>query len=110
MMRLALLAVLLVASIAAAAGLAVSWGSGFTFTDCASGGSASQNVTGGTYLLTITDADVWVCQAATCATGGTRLPSGAVLLVGVPFGSTGTTTFSCRSAASTGDVSFTPAN
>jgi hypothetical protein len=110
MKRLALLAVALLSTAALAGALAVSWGSGYTFTDCAAAGSASQAVAGGTYLVAVTDADVWVCQAATCATGGTRLPSGSVVLVGVPFNSGSGTTFSCRSAASTGDLSFTPAN
>ena len=79
----------------------------FEFTDCASGGSASQTLTVGTYLMRVTDADVWVCYAATCASGGERFPSGTVMLLAIPGGGKQVT---CRSSASTGDVIFTSAN
>lgn len=78
------------------------------FTDCASGGSSAQAlVRDAQYLMRITDADTFVCFAATgstCATGGEKFPSGTVVLLTI----TGSqVSASCRSSASTGDAIFT---
>jgi hypothetical protein len=78
----------------------------FEFTDCAAAGSASQTVTANTYLLRVTDADVWLCYAATCASGGERLQAGTVM----PFNVGPSSVMSCRSSASTGDLVLTKAN
>ena len=79
-------------------------------TDCAAGGSsASALVANTTYLLRITDADTFLCFAAsgsTCASGGEKFPMGTVILF-TPNGSS--VSVSCRSAASTGDAIFTSA-
>lgn len=105
-----LLLSLLLAGLAFAGGIALDTSVRFEFTDCAVGGSASQNVTGGTtYLARVTDADVWVCYAGACAAGGERLPVGSVFLLSVPGPTTSTRAMSCRSAASTGDYILTRA-
>lgn len=107
MRKLALVAVLLFASLAVAAGLALDTSQRFEFTDCASGGSAAQTVTEGQYLMRVTDTDVYMCTAdsgSTCATGGERFPVGTVIVV--TFGRGGKST-SCRSSASTGDLILT---
>jgi hypothetical protein len=78
-----------------------------TFTDCASGGSAAQTLTEGTYLMTVTDENVWMCQAAsasTCATVGTKFGAPFAMLYAVPRGGL---SISCRSAGATGDLQFT---
>lgn len=111
-MRVALILVLLAASIlmpalAVAGGIALNTGVRFEFTDCAVGGSASQAVTEGTYLMRVTDADTFVCYAATCAAAGEKFPAGTVVLLTV--GRAGQT-MSCRSSASTGDVILTLAS
>lgn len=81
----------------------------FEFTDCASGGSASQSLTAGTYLMRVTGEDVNVCYAATCVTGGEKYPVGTVMLlrVGSAGNNPANVTTSCRSANSAGDVIFT---
>ncbi len=87
-----------------AAGVTVNTTVRFEFTDCASGGSSAQTVTAGSYLFRVTDADTFVCWAATCASGGEKVPQGTVLLLVVPLNQS----FSCRSASgSSGDVIFT---
>jgi hypothetical protein len=109
MRNLALLAVLLTAGLAAAAGVALNFNATYDLTDCAAGGSGSVTVPGGQYLLTVTDADVFLCNAATCAAGGRKLPTGTVMIVGVGGGFSGSA-FSCRSTGSNADVQFTLAN
>jgi hypothetical protein len=100
---LPLLCLLLLAGTAlAATGIVITPAVRYEFTDCGAGGSASQTVTGGTYLLRVTDADTFLCWAATCATGGEKFPAGSMLLVSIPA----TQAFSCRSAG-TGDVILT---
>lgn len=74
-------------------------------TDCASGGSSSTTLVAGVkYLFRVTDSDVFLCFAATCAAGGEKFPMGTVMLLRA---SADQTTISCRSSASTGDVIFT---
>lgn len=105
MKKLVLLAVSLVAVAVMAQGIPLKPATEFNFTDCASGGSAAQTLTANkSFLMRVTDADLWVCYAATCATGGMKFPQGTVILVKV--GATAQST-SCRSSASTGDVLFT---
>lgn len=107
MRAIALALTLLLPAAVAAGPLGLDFSVQFTFTDCASGGSASQNVTGGTvYLVTVTDSDVFLCYAGTCAAGGMKLPSGSAYTLTVPGVTTQTTTMSCRSAASTGDINL----
>lgn len=109
MHRLALVGVLLLAAAAIAGGIALDTSRRFEFTDCSSGGSAAQTVTGGQYLLRVTDADVSLCIAesgATCATGGEKFPVGTVVLLTVPGASK---SVACRSSSSTGDAIFTGA-
>ena len=110
MRRLALLAVALLAVAALGfSSIPLDTNVRFEFTDCASGGSVAQTVTGGSYLFRVTDADVFVCfaeSASTCATGGEKFPSGTVMLLTVPGVSK---SMSCRSSASTGDAIFTRA-
>lgn len=80
-----------------------------TFTDCSSSGSTAQTVAGGVYLVSAVTETVWVCfadSASTCASGGTILPAGSLLLISI--GNAGQSV-SCRSAASTGDLQFTKA-
>jgi hypothetical protein len=102
-MRKLALPLLLAGSLASAAGVTITPAVRFEFTDCAAGGSASQSVTAGSYLLRVTDADVWLCWGATCASGGEKFPSGTVLLLNV----TTSQQFSCRSTGSAADVIFT---
>lgn len=95
----------------ALAGIALDQTTIITFTDCASGGSAAQTLKGG-YLMTATDEDVWVCitdSGSTCASGGTRLPLGLAMFISIGNFVT-SKSVSCRSAASTGDLQFTPAS
>jgi hypothetical protein len=101
------LAALLIGLLAATA-LAISLDTStlFTFTDCASGGSAAQTVTGGRWLVTVNDEATWVCitdSASTCASGGTKLPSGMAFLLDVNANGK---SISCRSSGSTGDLQF----
>lgn len=82
----------------------------FTFTDCASGGSSAQTIPEGNYVLTVTDADTFLCvadSASTCATLGTKWPVGTIVKLSV--GRSGKS-MSCRSAASTGDAQLTRSN
>lgn len=87
-----------------AGGISLDPGTRYEFTDCASGGSASQTAIEGDYLLRVTDADSWLCYAATCATLGEKFPAGTVMRISVPRAGQA---FSCRSGASTGDVILT---
>jgi hypothetical protein len=105
-MRALALSLVLLAAVALA-GIGIQPAIRFEFTDCASGGSANQTVTGGQYLMRVTDADVFVCYASTCASAGERFPVGTVLLLQVPaLGQV----MSCRSSTSTGDFILTSAN
>ncbi len=107
-MRKLWLLVLLFAFGASADGIALT-STLVTFTDCSSSGSSAQTVPAGTYLLTVTDEAVWLCQAdsaSTCATLGTKLPSGTVMLYTVGRGGA---SVSCRSTGSTGDLNLTKA-
>lgn len=103
----ALIAVL--PNVAFAGGIALDTSRRFEFTDCSSSGSAAQTVTGGQYLLRVTDADTFLCIAesgATCASGGEKFPVGTVVLLTVPGASK---SVACRSSSSTGDAIFTGA-
>lgn len=108
-MRTFLLAFLLAASVAFAGGIALVPSVRIEFTDCASGGSSSQTVTSSlanvTFLARVTDSDVFVCYAATCASGGEKFPSGTLMLLTIKTG----TVLSCRSSASAGDFILTQA-
>lgn len=106
-MRSFVLGLLLLASVAVAGGITLMPGTRYEFTDCASGGSASQTLLGGTYLTRMLTEDIWVCFAATCASGGDKFGAGTVLMLSIPVAGA---TVSCRSAASTGDLIFTAAN
>ena len=109
LMRWPVLLVLFALS-AAAGGIVLNTSRRFEFTDCAVGGSAAQTVTGGTYLLRITDADTFLCFAdsgSTCAAGGEKLPNGTVILLTIGNGGQ---SVSCRSVGSVGDAIFTSAN
>ena len=106
---LTLLAVLLGAA-AVAAGINLNTSSRVEFTDCASAGSAAQTVPGGSYLMRVTDKDVFICfadSASTCATLGEKMPANTVILLTIGNGGQ---SVSCRSSDSTGDVIFTRAN
>lgn len=87
----------------AATGITIQPNVRYEFTDCAAGGSAAQTVTAGTYVFRVTDSDVFVCYAATCAAGGEKWPLGTVILINVNADQS----VSCRSAGSTGDAIFT---
>lgn len=97
------LGLVLAAGVASASGITLNPSVAYTFTDCAAAGSTAQTVTAGSYLLVVTTEDVWVCYAATCASGGVKLPSGLAMQIRMRDN----TSVSCRSAASTGDVIFT---
>lgn len=93
--------------VALAGGVPLHTGVRFEFTDCASGGSAAQTVTAGTYLLRVTDSDAFICFAAsgaTCASGGEKFPMGTVMLLEVKAG---LPSLACRSSGSSGDVILT---
>ncbi len=107
MRLLLLLTALLVGGAALAAGVALDTSRRFEFTDCAAGGSAAQTLTLGTYLFRVTTEDVFICFAATCASGGEKFPTGTVMLVSIGRGGS---SVSCRSALATGDAIFTAAN
>ncbi len=105
--HLATLAVLL-----SAVALAASWSEGagtvYNFTDCDTGGEAAQTISPGTYMMTVTGEDTWVCfsaAASTCASGGTKYPMGFGVIVKI---TTATSSRSCRSAGGAGDVTFSP--
>lgn len=92
-------------SMALSQGLTLQTGLRTELTDCASGGSSSATLTAGVkYLMRVTDADTFVCFAATCASGGEKFPVGTVILIR-PNGDQ--TTISCRSTTSSGDLIFT---
>ncbi|MDP2270913.1 MAG: hypothetical protein Q8K32_09295 [Archangium sp.] len=94
----------------AAPGLNLDTAATYTFTDCASGGSAAQTVPEGTYVLTVTTDDTFLCQAdsaSTCATLGTKWPAGTIVLLSVGRGGK---SMSCRSSSSTGDLQLTRSN
>jgi hypothetical protein len=107
MRKLALVAFLFAAA-ALARGLALDTTRRTEFTDCASGGSTAQALVRDTeYLLRVTDADTFICLAATgstCATGGERFPAGTVVLLSITGDQVSA---SCRSSSSTGDAIFT---
>lgn len=113
MHKIALVMALVIAVLAplafAAGGLTLDTSVRFEFTDCSSSGSSSQSVIGQTtYLMRVTGEDVFVCPTSTCSTGGEKYPQGTVVAITVPGATpTSTTAYSCRSAASTGDVIFT---
>ncbi len=91
-----------------AGGIALDTAVRYEFTDCSSGGSASQAITtttDRTFILRVTDKDTFICYAATCATGGEKMPLGTVMLLTVQK----STTMSCRSSDSTGDLILTRA-
>lgn len=80
------------------------------FTNCSSSGSSAVTFAEGTYLFRVTDADVWLCFAAssaTCTEAGERFPVGTVMLLTIPRDKK---SVACRSSASTGDAIFTLAN
>lgn len=77
------------------------------FTDCSSGGSVAQTLTGGSYVMTVHDEAVWLCladSASTCASGGSKFPAGFGMVIRI---NNGGQSVSCRSAASGGDLTFT---
>jgi hypothetical protein len=102
-MRIGALVLLLVGGLALAAPVTLNTGTRFEFTDCSSSGSAAQTVTSGTYVLRVTTEDVWLCYAATCASGGEKFPAGWGMHLRVQT----TTSMSCRSGTSTGDLILT---
>lgn len=76
------------------------------FANCSSSGSSAQEIKFGEYVMTVTDEDVYLCWAATCASGGRRFPVGTIFKQTFQANQN----LSCRSAYSTGDVQFTRAN
>lgn len=107
MRKLGLVLALLAIGGVASAQIALDQTTTKTFTDCSSSGSVAQTLTAGTYLMTITTEDVWVCQAAsasTCASAGTKFGAPFAMLFEVPRGGL---SISCRSSSSTGDLQFT---
>ncbi|MDP1824900.1 MAG: hypothetical protein Q8L48_16710 [Archangium sp.] len=109
-LHLLLAAVLVFASPALAQDGLVLTSTLYTFTDCASGGSSAQTVPEGNYVLTVTDADTFLCQAdsaSTCATLGTKWPVGTIVKYSVGRGGL---SLSCRSSTSTGDLQLTKSN
>jgi predicted metal-binding membrane protein len=105
MRKLAPLLLVLVASAAVADGVELIVATRFDYPNCSASGSASQTVTGGTYLMRVTDEDVSICYAATCAADGEKFPAGTVMLITF----NGNQAVTCRSANATGDVTFTKA-
>lgn len=105
-MRKALALVCLVPALALAAGGPIKLDTAvrLEMTDCASGGTAGATLAGGNYLLRVTDSDVFLCYASSCASGGEKFPQGTVLVIAVPGGGQA---FSCRSSGSAGDVILT---
>ena len=117
MRKLTVLAVLLLVLpiFALAGGMRLDPTKRLELTDCATnGGDAGAafygTLTEGEYLLRITDSDVFVCFSETldagrvCPSGGEKLPSGTVIKMTVGRAAT---TYSCRSAAGTGDLILT---
>lgn len=98
---------LLLAGIAVAGPINLQPGTIVTFTDCSSSGSVAQTIAGGSYVVTVTDEDTWLCladSAATCASGGTKFPKGTAIHLAIGNGGQSA---ACRSTASTGDIQFT---
>lgn len=93
------------ASGAAVAQISLNTGSRLETTDCAVGGSNIGTTVAGKYLLRVTDADTFVCWAATCAAGGEKFPTGTVILLRFDSAQA----LSCRSAG-TGDAILTKVN
>ena len=110
MTRLSLIRTLLVAvllsAIAAFAFPRIESGSVVDFSNCATGGSAAQSISDGSYLMVVFDEETTLCWAATCASGGRRLPLPFAMLMDFKSAS-GSQQLSCRSAGATGDVHFT---
>lgn len=116
MRKAPMLAVLL--SIAAVAGgITLQPTTRYEFTNCAAAGSTAQFISGGTYVLRITDADTRLCLSASVApdggtvcglsdggTPGEMFPAGTVMLQGIQSAGR---YVSCASATATGDVHFT---
>lgn len=102
-MRRLLVILLLVVATAALAGIALDTSTQFEINNCPAGGSSSVAVNEGDYLFRVTDADVYLCYAATCVTGGAKFCSGTIFELAIPRGGA---TLSCRSAG-TGDVVLT---
>jgi len=74
-------------------------------TDCVVAGTDSSSITAGRYEVCAYDEDVYLCEAATCASAGLRFAAGgACRFVQI----TTTATFSCRSVGSVGDIQFAP--
>lgn len=107
MRKLLLLLVLAPLAAGAAGGISLNTAKRFEFTDCASGGSSAQTLTEGQYLFRVTDKDVFICFAATCASTGEKFPNGTVMMFSIPRGGQ---SVSCRSSDSTGDAIFTSAD
>ena len=110
MRKLALVCTLLLATAAVAqSAMRLVTGRRYEFTDCGSGGSAAQTVSGagsGKYLMRVTDADVFICIAdsgSTCVSGGEKFPVGTI--ISIAFGGD-SKSVSCRSAG-TGDLILT---
>ncbi len=79
------------------------------FNNCAAGGSASQTVANGKYLLVVTDETTTVCTGHTCDGGnGARMPDGLVMLMAFNAPDGGTPV-ACMSAGAAGDLLFTRA-
>lgn len=109
MRKLLALCALLAAGVASAGPVVLDSSVQKTFTNCDSGGSSAQTIAAGSYLVTVHDEAVWLCLAdssATCASGGTKLPAGTVMLMSIGAGGKSA---ACRSSGSTGDVEFTKA-
>lgn len=110
-MKKLILGVLLLASVALAGiiDLETQFGT-VDLTDCASGGSSATAITPGDYVMTVTDADSFVCilrdSSTTCASGGRKFPAGTVMLLRLDAN---ISHVRCRSSTSTGDVQFTRA-
>lgn len=101
---------LVVAALAAAGPIQLDQATTKTFTDCSASGSAAQTITQGTYLMTVTTEDVWLCLAdssSTCSSGGTKFPAPFAMQFSVGSGGISA---SCRSGSATGDIQFTKAN
>ena len=94
--------VLMLAGVAVASGMVLSSATPQTLANCSSGGSSAITVRPGRYWLATFDEEVFLCQSATCATGGIRTGIGERAVV-FPSESQ----VSCRSTSSTGDLVLT---
>lgn len=101
----------------ALAGIALKTTPRYELTNCAAAGSVGQTVTGGEYLLRVTDADSRICINETAnqdggtvcgssdgGVAGEMFPSGTVMKLQIPGASK---VVSCSSSAGTGDVYLT---